>query len=277
MRLAVSNLAWDPALVPDARMLAMLARGGASGVEVAPTRLAPWNEITPSRLQGFRDACRGEGLSVSSLQAIFYGCTGMALLAGDAEFASMREQVRRLAGIATGLGAPVAVFGAPAYRSRGALTLSAATDLASDRLWQLAELAGAGGVVLGLEPVPAVYGADFLERAGEVIGMVSRVGHPGLRVHLDTACVALAGDDPVAAIAAAGPLLAHYHMSEPRLGGFAAPVLDHAAVARALDEAGYTGWVVIEMLAAGAACEDDVATALAFAAAVGGRRSACRS
>ncbi len=81
-------------------------------------------------------------------------------------------------------------------------------------------IAAAGGLAFGLEPVPPVYGADFLNHAAEMIELVRRTGHPAIRAHLDTACVALGGDDPAAAIRAAAPMLAHYHMAEPDLGPF---------------------------------------------------------
>ncbi len=267
----MSNLAWRTGLAMQASALAALARHGAAGVEVAPTRIAAWDEITPALLAAFRKACRDEGLVVSSLQAIFYGCPDAALLGSAGAFAAMQEQVRRVTGIASALGAAVAVFGAPKHRLRGAMTRPVAMELAADRLGLLAELAAAGGLVLGIEPVPEAYGADFLNHAHEVIDLVRQVDHAGLRVHLDTACVTLAGDDPARAIAAAGPLLAHYHMAEPQLGGYAGAALDHAAAARALDDAGYAGWVVIEMLAvppdAGSEAAElhAIATALAFA------------
>ena len=276
-RLGVSNLAWRPGAAMQGRALATLARHGAAGVEVAPTRIAAWDEIGPVPLAAFRGACAAEGLVVSSLQAIFYGCDDAALLGSAEAFGAMQEQVRRVAGIAAMLGAGVAVFGAPRHRLRGTMPREAAMRAATDRLGVLAGLAASGGVVLAIEPVPACYGADFLNHAHEVIELVRRIDHPGVRVHLDTAGVALAGDDPAASIAAAGPLLAHYHMAEPKLGRFALPVLDHAAAARALDTLGYPGWVVIEMLAGpetgpGASDEatelDAIAEALAWARGV---------
>ncbi|WP_428374871.1 sugar phosphate isomerase/epimerase family protein [Lichenicoccus sp.] len=273
-RLAVSNLAWRAGPAMQARALASLARQGAAGVEVAPTRIADWDAITPQHLVAFRAACRAEGLAVSSLQAIFHLCPEAALLGSAAAFAAMQEQVRRIAGIAASLGAGVAVFGAPQRRLRGAMAPPLAMQLAADRLRLLAELAYSGGVVLGIEPVPASYGADFLNHAHEVIDLVRRVDHPAVRVHLDTACITLAGDDPARAIMAAGSLLAHYHMAEPRLGGFLEPALDHAGAARALDAVGYAGWVVLEMLAPASEAGDDEAELGAIAAALACARSA---
>ncbi len=244
-RLGVSNLAW-PAEA-EAEALALLAARGAHGVEVAPTRIAPWDELTAQRLSSFRQGCERAGLSVSSLQAIFYLRPEASLLGDAAGFAAMAEHVRRVAGIAHALGAGVAVFGAPNSRLRGALSPAEAMQRGAERLHRLGALAEAGALTLAIEPVPALYGADFLQRACEVVEIVRRTDHPRVRAHLDTACVELGGDDIAGAIREAAPLLAHYHVAEPRLGPFAAPLGHHAEAGAALDAIGYAGWVVIEM------------------------------
>lgn len=264
-RLGVSNLAWP--VRAEAPALALLAACGAQGVEVAPTRIAPWDELTPQRLSAFRQDCAQAGLTVSSLQAIFYGKPEASLLGDAAGFSAMCEQVRRVTGIAQALGAGVAVFGAPGSRLRGGLSSADAMQRGAERLRRLGDLAAAGGLVLGMEPVPTLYGADFLNHAEEIVEIVRAAGHPSVRAHLDTACVCLAGDDVAAAIRAAAPLLAHYHMAEPQLGPFAHPVLDHALAGATLDEVGYAGWVVIEMREVEA--DDDglgaIATAIGYA------------
>ncbi len=259
-RLGVSNLAW-PAAEQDAA-LALLASLGADGIEVAPTRLAPWEEITDAHLAGLRSACEQAGLVVSSLQAIFFGKPDAALLGDPPAFGLMAEHLRRVGGIAQALGAGVAVFGAPRNRLRGGLSPAEARALGAERLRLLGGIADRAGLTLALEPVPPAYGADFLNHAGEVVEMVRLAGHPRIRAHLDTACVTLAGDDVGAAIREAAPLLAHYHMAEPQLGSFASPCCDHRQAAEVLNQAGYAGWMVIEMRETSLA---EVATAIDLA------------
>ncbi len=263
LRLGVSNLAW-PAEAED-RAFALLAERGAQGVEVAPTKIAPWDELSPGRLTQFRAKADSAGLKTSSLQAVFFGKPEAALLSDAAGFDAMCEHTRTLAEIAAALGAGIAVFGAPKSRLRGALPVDEAMQRAAERLRILGDIAAEGGLSFGMEPVPPVYGADFLNHARDMLALVSLTDHPNIRPHLDTACVALAGDDPVAAIAAAGPAIAHYHMAEPELGPFAAPKLDHEAAGRALNESGYGGWLVIEMKQGEGDGLDAVATAIDYA------------
>lgn len=262
-RLGVSNLAWSPE--SEARALALLAGQGVDGVEVAPTRIAPWDDLTPARLAAFRDGCTASGLSVSSLQAVFFGKPEATLLADQAGFDAMCAHMHVLAKIAGTLGAGVAVFGAPRSRLKGDLSNDDAMALAAERLSVLGDIAATGGLVLGMEPVPPVYGADFLNRYRDIIAIVGMTCHPNIRAHLDTGCVTLGGDRPADAIREAAPLLAHYHMAEAQLGSFASAGFDHASAGRALDEIGYDRWVVIEMKQGEGDGLTDVETAIAYA------------
>lgn len=265
MKLALSNLAL-PQSASDGE-LASLAELGLSGLEIAPTRLGPWDSLSPNVLQTFRSRLAALGLSIPSLQAIFYGCDGAALLKDAQAFGIMHDQVRKVAEIAGHLGASVAVFGAPKQRLRGTLSEEAAFALGAERLAILAKTAqDAGGLVLGLEPVPAHYGGDYLPRWKDVFAMVDAVDHPGLRVHLDTGCVLLGGDDIEDATVSCGHRLAHFQIAEPGLGGFSHPQANHAGAAVALSEIRYDGWMSIEMLEQPEALEAS-RTAVIFAAA----------
>ena len=250
MKLGVSNLAWAPAETPAAQD--RLAALGVQGIEAAPTRIAGWDGLTEGALAGYRRQATAAGLLIPSLQALFFGRPGDQLLGDAAAFTAMAEHTRRVAGIAGSLGAGVAVFGAPHNRIRGALPAAEAEGLAAVRLRILGDIAQAAGLALVLEPVPACYGADFLLHAADVRRLVRRCGHPGIHIHLDSACVTLAGDELAGEIDAAAPAgggagLAHYHISEPGLGPFDAPSCPHAAAGDALRRAGYAHWMVIEM------------------------------
>lgn len=245
MRLAVSNIAWPAD--DDAAAFSRLAALGVAGIEVAPTRIAPWAELTPPVLAGYRRRLADHGLVVSSLQAILYGCDDLRLLADAASFAALCEHIERVAGIAAALGALVMVFGAPRNRRRGDRTAAEARSLGSERLRRLGEIAGAAGVAIGIEPVPPFYGGDFLTDWRDVLAMVRLVDHPGIRVHLDTGCVALAADSIAEAVTASRGLLAHFHAAQPGLQGFDPPAENHAEAGRSLRAGGYDGWVAIEM------------------------------
>lgn len=236
MKIGVSNLAWDP--ITETQALFSLTASGASGVEVAPTRIAPWGELATARLTAFRDICSAAGLTIPSLQAIFFGRPDVQLLQDTKSFAAMCEHLHRVGAIAEALGAGIVVFGAPDNRHRGDAD-------PIDRLRRLGDVARDHGIVVGIEPVPAIYGNDFAARASELIPLLRAVGHPNVRFHMDCACVQLSGDDPVTAILDAADLLVHYHAAEPNLSPLTTN--SHVACAAALRRAGFNGWAVIEM------------------------------
>jgi sugar phosphate isomerase/epimerase len=245
MRLAVSNLAW-PAELGDLA-IDRLVTLGVTGVEVAPTRLAPWEDLNPTLAHGYRARLADAGLSISSLQAILYGRSELTLLGDRDAFAALAEHIRTVADLAAALGAEVMVLGAPRNRLRGATPILEAWALGRDRLEALGEIAAASGVVIGIEPVPGHYGGDFLTQWRDVLAMVREVDNPGVAVHLDTGCVALGGDRIEEAIAACRDHLAHFHAAQPDLADFAVPAANHTAAAAALRDVGYPGWVSIEM------------------------------
>ncbi len=262
MKLAISNLAW-PADFDDAAFV-RLRVDGIAGIEIAPTRIAPWNELHAGRLAEVRGRIEDAGLTISSLQAILYNVPGAQLLGDAGAFAVMLEHLKRVGEIAAALGAKVAVFGAPKSRLRGDTHPETAFALAAERLARLGDCAALHGLTLGVEPVPAAYGSDFLTRGAEVVDLVRTIDHPSVRVHLDTGCALVAGDSIADLIRSAGPLLVHFHASEPRLGPFAAPASEHAAAAAALTSIDYRGWVSIEMLPVRDAPLAAVAEAIAF-------------
>jgi D-psicose/D-tagatose/L-ribulose 3-epimerase len=244
-RLAVSNLAWpahDEYLAFN-RLKAL----GVAGVEVAPTRIAAWSELSSAMLAEYRAKLSDQGLCVSSLQAILYGCDTFQLLGDSLSFTDLCEHLGRVAGIAAMLGGEVLVFGAPRNRRRGDLPEVEAWSLAQDRFHRLGTIVGAEGAMIGIEPVPPFYGGDFLTTWQDVLRMVRDVAHPGIRVHLDAACVGLGGGSIGQAIESSREWLVHFHAAQPELASFSPPADNHREAATALSACQYDRWIAIEM------------------------------
>lgn len=246
MKLALSNLAIPSC--SDIFYLNALRDSGLLGIEVAPTRLAPWDQIRPATIQKYRQMVSAVGLEIPSLQAIFFGLGHLQLLSDASNFVKMLEHWRFVCAIGVDLGAKIAVFGAPRNRNRGDLESELAWTLARERLYEMGEVAKETGFSIGLEPVPRDYGGDFLTQAVDVIQMVREIGHSAIRVHIDTACALLSGDSVATAISESEKLLAHFHASEPKLSLFDNPQCDHVGAASALKKLRYDKWVSIEML-----------------------------
>src|SRR4051812_5690798 len=97
MRLALSNLA----ITADNSLaeLAELRSLGLRGLEVAPTKIGPWSELTPPLLTAYAREVTEAGLEVSSLQALLFGTNGLQLLADVPAFEAMAEHLRLVSAI----------------------------------------------------------------------------------------------------------------------------------------------------------------------------------
>ena len=259
MRLAFSNLAWPADL--DGDVLPELPGWGFGSLEVAPTRL--WADPLAQDaddVAAARAAVEARGLRVVALQSLLFGRPQFRLF-GDAEARrGLADHLAGMAGLAAGLGATRLVFGSPGNRRRGDLSVAYADEIAAEVFAGLGARAADLGVCFCIEANPTDYGCDWLTDAVASTAFVRAVDSPGVRLHLDTACMALAGDDAVDRVRAGADVLAHVHASAPQLGpvGPDGPV-DHEAVAGALRAVDYDGHVSVEMLPPG---EDDLTGAV---------------
>lgn len=246
MKLVVSNIAWPASA--DAEVADVLAAEGVAGVEVAPTKVWPNPaEATDVELDACRAFWEGRGLPVVSAQSLLFGRPELTLFDDAANRARTLDYLTAVVRACARLGAGPLVFGSPKNRRRGALPSADAFAVAVEFFGRLADIAAREGAVVALEANPPEYGADFVTRAPEALELVRVVNRPGLRLHLDAACMTLAGDDP-AVIAAGRAELCHFHASEPMLAPLGAgSTVPHAALAGHLRAAGYAGYVSVEM------------------------------
>ncbi len=247
MRLAVSNIAW-PAAEHEA-VLPALRRLGVTAVEVAPTKLFPDpSAVSPADVDAVRSWWGDQGFGVVAAQALLFGRPDLTLFDTPAVREQTLNYLARVLATCGRLGAGACVFGSPKNRRRGDLPEAEAHDTAVSFFRRLAGHAADAGTTVVLEANPPRYGADFVTRAAEAVELVRAVDHPAFRLHLDTACMTLAGDAVRETFDAGFPLLGHFHVSEADL---AAPgpgtAVGHAAFAAELSGHGYAGWVSLEM------------------------------
>ncbi|MBX9661605.1 MAG: sugar phosphate isomerase/epimerase [Nitrospiraceae bacterium] len=227
----------------------MLADAKVTGLEVAPTKLAPWQDLTEevARVERHR-ICRA-GLQVSSYQALYFDRPDCQLLGDAASFEAMREHTVQVATFTEHLsrGGP-GVFGAPRNRQRGQLTAENAFELGAQRFRCLAEAVAATGLTIVLEAAPVEYGGDFLVTTAQCAAMVRAVSHPSFRLHFDSGCLAFTGESAQDIIREHHDIIAHVHLSKPKLASIIeadAPI--YAPLLSALNDVGYGGWTAIEM------------------------------
>ncbi len=248
MRIAFSNLAWSAD--EDAAVLPMLAGSGLTSLEVAPTRL--WADPLAQdvdEVAAARATVEAAGMQVVALQSLLFQRPELQLFGTAEAREGLHDHLVGMADLAVGLGATRLVFGSPGNRRRDDLPVERADEIGVEFFARLGKEAEDRGVCFVIEANPTVYRCDWLTDAVASTAFVRAVDSPGVRLHLDTACMALAGDDAPARVREGADLLAHVHASAPQLGavGPDGPV-DHDEIAAALREVGYDGHVSVEML-----------------------------
>lgn len=266
MRLCISNLAWAPE--DDSSVADVMRDWGITHVELAPTKV--WRDpgsVTRAEAIEYRQFWAETGIAIAALQSLLFGKPHLSIFGSTEVVAETAEYLGRVTRLAAWLGATRLVFGSPKNRLKGDLSTEAAAQSAVRFFRSASDRAANLGVVLCLEPNPPEYGADFVTRAEEGVSLVRAVDSPGFGLHLDTACMTLAGDDPEAVMPVSGSLIRHVHLSEPRLDPLGSGGVDHRRFATALRQIAYTGLLSIEMLPpAGHTAADAVDAALAAAA-----------
>lgn len=249
MKLAVSNIAWAP---EDRDVVyPMLRDAGVTGLEIAPSLFldgaeAPTNAGADHEAQALA-AARAHGLVPCSMQSLLFGVEGPELFGSPEARDRMDRAMVDVCGLAGRLGVPNLVFGSPKNR-----IIPDGMDAAP--VWRKAfnrmgDAALATGTIVALEPNPEAYGTNFMTSLAETLEVATAVAHPSVRVNLDLGALLLTGEiERIEEILPdALPLVSHVHLSVPHLE----PITDEPAAVRrlvaALSDAGWTGWVSIEM------------------------------
>ena len=247
MRIAISNIAWDPA--EDGDVAALLQRHGVDAIDVAPGKYFPAPaEATDDDIARVRNWWAERGIEITGMQALLFGTHGLNVF-GPAEVQdAMLRHLAAVCRIGAGLGATRLVFGSPKNRDRSGLDDDQAAEMASAFFRRLGEIAQSHGVLICLEPNPRRYGANFMTTSAETARIVEQVAHPAVRMQLDTGALTINGEDPAAVLQSHARLIGHVHASEPDLVPLGDGGTDHVKMSESLMRFLPEHLVAIEML-----------------------------
>jgi D-psicose/D-tagatose/L-ribulose 3-epimerase len=213
MRLGCSNLLWTADLDPAAA--ALLAEHGIDSIDVAPTRYEDdIASAAPARWRELRRWWAQRGITITGLQSLLHGTRGLDIFGDPSVREQTAEHLRVNLRIAVELGATQLVFGSWRNRMRRSLDSKRALARAADFFGPLGEEAAVLGVCLGIEPISARYGNDFLVDHDEAAALVERVSSRGFGLVLDVGCAALAGEDVAAVAQRHAALVRHAQIAE---------------------------------------------------------------
>ncbi|UUZ47156.1 sugar phosphate isomerase/epimerase [Massilia sp. B-10] len=210
MRLSISNIAWE-----------LGRRRG--GRRVAAARAIDAIDIAPGKY--FPDPAAATDADIARAQLVAGARDRDRRHAGAAVRHDRPEPVRTGPGTGRhagppgrrlphrpGLGATRIVFGSPKNRDRGGLSDEQALQAALPFFARLGEIAHRCGVTVCLEPNPTCYGANFMTTTADTASVVGQLGHPAIRMQLDTGALTINGEDAATRTAA----LRAAHRPHPR-------------------------------------------------------------
>lgn len=247
MELTVSNIAWTNN--EEAAVAEKLRELGVKRVEIAPTKT--WQDPTSVSAEDARryvEWWQGYGIEVSAFQSMLFTRPDLKVFESQEMREEMIDYMTSFLELAGTMGAKKLVFGSPKNRQMGELELEKANEIARELFARLGGIAAANNVVLCLEPNAPQYNCDFITTASEGAALVKSVDSDGFRLHLDTACMALAGDNIGKSIRENADILEHFHVSAPMLDQVEdREDVDYRAAADALHDINYDKLVSIEM------------------------------
>ena len=248
MRIAISNIAWDPA--EDADVAELLQDQGIDAIDVAPGKYFPDPAAaTDADIAAVRRWWGGRGIAITGMQALLFGTTGLNMFGQPEVQEAMLHHLAAVCRIGAGLGATRLVFGSPKNRDRSALGDDQTVAVAIAFFRRLGDIAHRHGVIICLEPNPPRYGANFMTTSAETALIVEQVAHPAVRMQLDTGALTINGEDPRAVVQNHAGLIGHIHASEPDLVPLGDGGADHARAGESLMRFLPDHLVSIEMLA----------------------------
>jgi len=244
MNLSFSNIAWSSE--HDEEMYAFLADNGFLGLEIAPTRIfpdKPYEHITEVRL--FAENLRKRyGLTVSTMQSIWYG-KSECIFGSDAERQSLVEYTNKVVDFAAAAGCENLVFGCPKNRNiPAAFNMMKAHETARAFFLEIGKYAQRNGVIISLEPNPAIYGTNFINRSEEAFTFAKSI-YGVIKVNVDCGTIIENGEN-LQVINDNFSCVNHIHISEPNLVKIEKREL-HKNLCRLLLENGYAKYVSVEM------------------------------
>lgn len=246
MRIAICNetfQGWD--WEPTCRFV---AETGYDGIEVAPFTLAKdVRTLTPEDRRRIRNTAEDYGLPITALHWLLVSPEGLHINSPDPD---IREEtaayLEALVNFAGDLGAGMMVFGSP--KQRGVVegvNREQAEAWAEETIRRLIPRLEERNVRLAMEPLPPPE-ANLWLTADETWAFVERIGHPSVGLHLDVKSMCAEGD-PVEVIRRYGSRAFYFHANDANRRGPGFGEVDFQRILRALKEAGYDGWVSVEV------------------------------
>jgi sugar phosphate isomerase/epimerase len=216
MRISISNLAWD--ISEDLDVLSLLKEFQVDAIDIAPGKYFPEPaKATTADIVAVKTWWKEQGVDIIGMQSLLFGTTGLNVFGSQAVQEKLLAHLADICRIGSVLGLLVWSSGSPKNRDCSGLSAAETERVAQTFFRKLGDIAADQGVIVCLEPNPAVYGANFMTTSNETCNVVTGIAHPNIKMQLDTGAVIINQESIGAVVAQAKDVIGHVHISEAQL------------------------------------------------------------
>ncbi len=247
MRFAICNELFEG--WPFDRVCRFVKSVGYDGLELAPFTLAPRiTDVTGAQRAELRQQAADAGVAIIGLHWLLAKTEGLYLTSPDAAVRRRTaDYLVALAQATADLGGDLMVFGSPKQRSLlPGVTCDEAFALAADTFRAAMPAIGRLGVRVCMEPLSPAD-TDFVQTCAEAVRLIGMVDHPNFVLHLDVKAMSSEPTPVPDLIRRHATAAGHFHANDANLRGPGFGDTDFAPIFRALRDAGYAGWVSVEV------------------------------
>jgi sugar phosphate isomerase/epimerase len=245
VKLSISNIAWSAEY--DEEMYEFLHENAIHGLEIAPTRLFPFQPYdNTSQVKDFRNNLKEKyNLAVSSIQSIWYGLSEN-IFESDASRKTLLDYTKKAIDFARALKCGNMVFGCPKNRTIPSnMPASVCMPIAYDFFRQIGDYANTKGTYIAIEPNPVIYNTNFINTTTEAFSVCRKIDNPCIKVNVDIGTIVFY-EEHISILEDNIDLINHIHISEPRLVPIKKRLL-HVDLIKMLRSLNYSKFFSIEM------------------------------
>lgn len=227
----------------------LAARAGYDGIEVAPFTIKDSvNDVSRQEREALREIAGERGLEIVGLHWLLVKPEGLYINHPDDEIRrKTTDYMRALIDFCGDLGGTRTIVGSPKQRNvLDGQTCQETWDRTVEEFRKLAPRAESRGVILCIEPL-APSETNFINLAAEARCLVEAVDSPAFRMMLDVKAMHGAGEAIPDVIMESASYLEHFHANDANRQGPGFGETDFVPIAAALREAGYDGYVSVEV------------------------------
>ncbi len=233
---------------PD-RIFEYTARIGYTAVEIAPFTLADSvTDVSADERRALREAAARRGIEIAGIHWVLVKPEGMYINHFDAQVRDRTAKyLRELVDFCADLGGAVMVVGSPKQRNiLPGVSQAQAWEWAAATFRDAVAQAEKREVTICFEPL-APAETNFVNTAAEAIHFVQQVHSPRFKIILDVKAMCSESKPIPQIIRESWPHFSHFHANDKNLKGPGFGTVDFKPIAATLKEAGYGGYVSVEV------------------------------